>query len=191
MSYLMEINSGRNKKMKFYRILFDEAYKFLTIKNDSDVRFLRKKLSTATPVSADEKVIELIESEDSKSLTETLADFPGFYSGGLLATEKAKTIIEAKLSSCGQWIPMLFSGQHVYYFNTTSREDILDLDKSEVSMFDGYITDIKSFSFKPVDNHLPTLFKLDKFLTYPPIATQEFVDLIIESGLTGLRFEKL
>ncbi|QTS34889.1 hypothetical protein D0436_23690 [Shewanella decolorationis] len=58
-------------------------------------------------------------------------------------------------------------------------------------MFDGYITDIKSFSFKPADNHLPTLFKLDKFLTYPPIATQEFVDLIIESGLTGLRFEKL
>ncbi|MCG7551774.1 hypothetical protein [Pseudoalteromonas sp. Of7M-16] len=79
----------------------------------------------------------------------------------------------------------------MYYFNTTSTEDILDLEKSEVSMFDGYITDIRSIVFKAITHCPPALFKIENHITHPPIATQEFVDAVAESGLTGLIFEEL
>ena len=177
--------------MKFYRVIFNEAYRFLTTKNDEDIRFLRRKLSTATPVNADDKVIELIDSKDSSSDTKELADFPGVYSGGILATKQVKSEVEANLSGCGEWVPMVFNGEWLYYFNVINTKDVLDLDKSEVSMFDGYITDIRKYKFKTTEDCLPMLFKMAKHITHPPVATQDFVDMIKKGGFTGLIFEEL
>lgn len=176
--------------MTFYRFTFDEKYKFLTTKKDEDIRFIRKKLSVATTITEGEAIIELIESDSSDLSEKEIADFPGFYSGGILATLKAKISIEKKLSSCGQWIPMLFDGKELYYFNTTCVEDVLDFDKSEFSSYDGYITDIKSFKFKNIEHQLPMLFKVKGYVTYPPIVTQEFVDMIKDSNLSGLIFKE-
>jgi hypothetical protein len=176
--------------MTFYRFLFDEKYKFLTTKTDEDIRFIRKKLSTATIITEGEHIIELIESDSSDLSTKEFADFPGFYSGGILATLNAKILIEKNLSSCGQWIPMLFRGKTLYYFNTICVEDVVDFDKSEFSTYDGYITDIKCFKFKNIEHPIPMLFKIKGHVTYPPIVTQEFVDMIKSSGLNGLIFKQ-
>ena len=175
--------------MHLYRVFQDEKCGFLTLKNDRDIRYLRKKLSIAQPVGNECIEVELIMGRESTS--QSLADFPNFYSGGILAQPAVKQSTEAKLSLCGEWIPMRLGEELLYYFNTTAKVDILDLDKCDVEMCDGYIVDIRNFKFREVDHQLPMIFKMSNHITHPPLVTQQFVDLIVSSGLTGLIFEKI
>ncbi len=175
--------------MTFYHVYFDESFGFVTTQRDSDIKILRKQLSNAIVVGNDLHKIQLEIGKESRK--NELADFPAFYSGGILATENAKNTIKELIGGCGQWVNMEFEANQLFYFNTTLKLDALDEDRSDISSFDGYVTGIKHYQLKDDDYTTSPIFKFGAYPSLPPVVTQQFVDVINQSGLTGLIFKPL
>lgn len=175
--------------MSKYRIIFDESYDFLTMENDSDVKRLRRKLHTAKPLNEKIGPIALTKVRESRN-AKGLADFPGFSSSGLLMTPYVKNLL-VELNTCGEWIEMNFKDEKYYYFHTTKTEDAMDMKRSELSFYDGYITGVRKLILKENAHEENMIFKLLNYQTYPPIASQNFVDIVKGYELSGLIFEEI
>ncbi|QLJ07232.1 imm11 family protein [Pseudoalteromonas sp. JSTW] len=173
--------------MKFYKFEFDEKYRFLTINdNKDDISFLRRQLSNGKLVKSN-KVLELIASESHHS-ADSLADFIGFYSYGLLMKSNVYGVLRNYLKPFGEFLEMTFNSEIYYYFNTTAVVDVVDFSNSEFEEYDGYITGINRLCFKEIPNLTQKIFKMKGLENQPPILTEEFVNLVQRYEFTGLKF---
>lgn len=176
--------------MNLYSYSFDEKFLFVTIQNSkADISYIRNQLSIGKG-SKERRSVNLIPCESSISKN-SLADFPGFFSYGLLLRKHVFDLIGKVLCDCGEFIEMTYENEVFYYLNTTTIIDIVDFDKTEFNMFEGYVTGIKKLRFYEELGHTPMIFKMKKLENQPPIVSEEFVNLVRKHKLTGLTFKKI
>lgn len=176
--------------MNLYKYSFDEKFLFLTTQNSRvDTPYIRKQLSIGEN-SIESRTVKLMPSESSIN-DNNIADFPGFFSYGLLLRQKTFELIGNFLSGCGEFIKMEYGNEILYYLNTTKVIDVVDFKTTEFNMFEGYVTGIKKLRFHEELPDIPLIFKMKKLENQPPLVSGEFVKLVYKHKLTGLEFSKI
>ena len=107
--------------MRLFRIFFDERFIHLTNKYEVDVSYIGRSLSTAQNVDFGERKIELTKLLDGARSSLHFADFPGYASSGILARKTTKELIEPHLTGLGQWVPMFYGDEQLYYVSIQLR----------------------------------------------------------------------
>ncbi|MAD88174.1 MAG: hypothetical protein CMK64_00600 [Pseudoalteromonas sp.] len=176
--------------MNLYKYSFDERFLFLTTKNSrADATYIRKQLSIGES-SIESRTLKLIPSENSIRKS-NIADFPAFFSYGLLLRQNTFDLIGSFLCDSGEFIKMEYKDETLYYLNTTKVIDVVNFDTTEFNVFEGYLTGIKKLYFHEELYDLPMIFKMKNLENQPPLVSEKFVELVSQYKLTGLKFYKI
>jgi hypothetical protein len=130
---------------------------------------------------------ELIDS-DKVDKSKELADFPNFYSRGILMSERAKNVLSETFDGCGIWVKMRYQNINLWYFFVNKYISAIDTNKSEFLTFEGQVVDIQKLALKEVNS---TIFKLKEYPRRFPIINRETHKLIKENNLIGLTFKAI
>ncbi len=169
-----------------------EQEQSLTLKDENDLDLITQVLSVGEKLEVSINNIELSILDNKKSGKKvSLADFPNFFSGALLANKNTKEILEPYINNCGEWVEMTYEKTKYYFFNVTKQLDVLDEDKTDFWVVDGFTIGINKFAFKKFDSTNYPIFKLSYDPKHSAIVTNEFVSFIEENKLSGLSFIKI
>lgn len=167
-----------------YEFCSDDKYKTLNIKDSFDVSLLDdiNKLTTVR--------LELEDSED-EDRKKKLSDFPGFYSRGVLMSERAKSILELHFRGCGSWVEMKYETATLYYFFVDRYLAAINPEKTQFFVFQNQVVDILNKVLKNIDYSEYGIFKLEEYPKLFPIINESVYKAIKVNKLTGLKFSKL
>jgi hypothetical protein len=139
------------------------------------------------------KVVRMF--SEPENLTAPLGDRAGINARGdpIVLSKRALNVLAPKIGHSGQFLPIDFAECEYHLFNITNVVDALDEVKSELDIFpsSGRLAGIKRYSFKSAILIDQWVFKIPQQLGNVPLATQAFVDLVTDAGLTGFSFKLL
>lgn len=117
------------------------------------------------------------------------SDFPGFRSAAPIFSLRAVEALGDLLQPNGELLPLICPDGDYFVFNVTAMPDILDEDRSEIRRFrSGRILDITGYQFRGSSVGSHVIFRLPQLPTGRVYVTDEFVQRVAASGLTGFEF---
>lgn len=175
--------------MNLWYLVPSEKYRIL-LPNSKIARWFMRHMGKGVSYSLQQPV-ELIDAPDRGNSNYPLPDIISLSMSGLLVREHVKALFESPLAKCGEWIECVYSGEVLWYFNTTACLDIMDKERTEFVYSNGILVDVKSYAFKPCDLSDYPVFKLVGEEQLGPYVTEAFVKLFEDEQLTGMEFVKL
>jgi hypothetical protein len=106
-----------------------------------------------------------------------------------LLSERAVDLFRAVAPHCAEYRQfMSIRGHPFYVVNVLAQEDIVDIDRSELTrMGEGRMRSIRSYAFKT--SHVSNqVFKLPGFFDGPVFVTRRVAQAVVEAGLNGFQF---
>lgn len=174
---------------KVYKLRYGEGFEWLLPVNQADFDLLR---FDGQPRSGSWKPVEMRRlkvSEQGNPLQP--CDFPACSGGDMLIMSRAA---REKIGSCleqyGELLPLSCDEGEFWALNVTKLLSVLDESSSQLlrASDTGAILMIRKYSFRHADLGQADLFKLSQTIRGLIYVTDNFVELIKWSGLTGLEF---
>ena len=128
------------------------------------------------------------------NLTKPLGDRVGIdaYVDPMVFSRRALDVLLPHIGDLGQVLPLAFEEAEYSFFNVTNVVKALDESASELKYFpDGGFHRVLRYSFKPESVRDQWLFKIPQQPGGFAFVTDQFVDLVKSSGLTGFKFKPL
>ncbi|WP_281649197.1 hypothetical protein [Parendozoicomonas sp. Alg238-R29] len=131
-------------------------------------------------------------SENHSGKEESIPDITTWALGNLVLSPNAYKVLNEKLASSGEFLPLLVGDKTYYMFNTlfVIPEHAIDLSEAVDVIDSGVHMGKKNVKFdeSKIEDHLVFKSKTNK-LTYS-FATEKFKSMYSENNLTGLTFKK-
>jgi hypothetical protein len=108
--------------------------------------------------------------------------------GGIpVLSGRARAALEGLIGDAGEWLPLASEDGDYFALNVLALCDVLDEERSDIRWLGpGRIETLRQFVARdPLPCAPRPIFKLPQALRGRPLVTQEFVDAVLEHGLTG------
>ena len=128
------------------------------------------------------------------NMTKPLGDRVGIdaYVDPMVLSRRALDVLLPHIGNLGQVLPLAFEEAEYSFFNVTNVVDALDEQHTDISRLpSGRISKIERYAFKPEAVRDQWLFKIPQQPGGFAFVTDQFVDLVKSSGLTGFKFKPL
>ncbi|WP_051786160.1 hypothetical protein [Endozoicomonas numazuensis] len=133
------------------------------------------------------------ESENYSGLKDNIPDITTWALGNLVLSPKAYSVLKDRLSSSGEFLPLLVGNETYYMFNTlfVIPESAIDLSEAYDAVDSGVHMGKKNVKFDEakIKNHFIFKSPTNK-LTYS-YSTNEFKSIYDDNGFTGLVFKDI
>jgi hypothetical protein len=108
----------------------------------------------------------------------------------MLLGRRALNVLLPHIGNLGQVLPLVFEEAEYSFFNVTNVVDALDESASELKYFkDGGFHRVLSYAFKSEAIRDQWIFKIPQQRSGFVFVTDQFVELVKSSGLTGFEFK--
>ena len=178
--------------VKAYKFFVLEGRRWVTCEKEADALKIRSELlfGAYSPIDGDVIKLRFVDpnyDDGSSAVPEVF----GFLHDGMLCNPPAFDILSPIIDCCGAWTKMQLSGSDAWFFSVTTLLDVLDLDRTRFTEFDGQIVNIESVRLIDGDYVDTPIFKLSYIKAFPPIVTERFLAACLANNIRGLEFERI
>ena len=119
-----------------------------------------------------------------------LSDFPYFAGASIVVfSTRASTVLADLLEPCGELLPLAVPGGGYLAYNLTCFTDAMDWQQSIVERYpDGTLRNIPTPVFNEELLANTAIFRVKEMMRFQVFVTDQFVDRVAKSKLTGFQF---